>query len=141
MRKEHEEILIKDLTARLPYDVKVWVKTHHGQIIESDFLTLCNGGGYYSTLSYEGIMEDSIVKPYLRPMSSMTEEEKKDWRAKVLMSPKVVFSDKMAELYDFCNSHYLDYRKVYDEKDGKWKSMIEMGLAIEAPKDMYTDKM
>ena len=79
MTQEDKELLLRDLCARLPYDVKVWVKTHHGQIIESDFLTLCNGGGYYSTLSYEGILNDSVVKPYLRPMSSMKEEELKTY--------------------------------------------------------------
>lgn len=73
-----QKILLQDLCARLPYDVKVWVKTHHGQIIESDILTLCNGGGYYSTLTYEGILNDSVVKPYLRPLSAITEEEKNE---------------------------------------------------------------
>lgn len=134
MRKEHKEILIKDLTARLPYDVECEIRQReNASPVLHDKLT-CD--------TIKCMQEnDWCVKPYLRSMHSMTEEEKKDWRAKVLMSPKVVFSDKMAELYDFCNSHYLDYRKVYDEKDGKWKSMIEMGLAIEAPKGMYTDKM
>jgi len=150
MRKEHKEILIKDLASRLPYGVKIKFAFNKDVEKNNNLIYVSDDEQSYIHNSCLILTEDNIkyvfndwldeCKPYLRPMSSMTEEEKKDWRAKVLMSPNVVFSDKMAELYDFCNSHYLDYRKVYDEKDGKWKSMIEMGLAIEAPKNMYKFK-
>lgn len=122
MTQEEKDILLRDLCARLPYDVKVWVKTHHGQIIESDFLTLCNGGGYYSTLSYEGILNDSIVKPYLRPMDSMTEEEKEEYNIIV----DALFDTGISYLNDWLNAHHFDYR-----------GLIEKGLALPSPKGMY----
>ena len=151
MTQEDKELLLKDLCARLPYDVKVWVKTHHGQIIESDFLTLCNGGGYYSTLSYEGILNDSVVKPYLRPMDSMTEEEAKE--LSILCDIKDILSIKITdkyvvfevddgvcsietktiwyneivssiEIFDWLNKNHFDYR-----------NLIPMDLAIAVTKE------
>ena len=58
------------------------------------------------------------IKPYLRPMSSMTEEEKKE---------QYKFSAfNNVELFDWLNVHHFDYR-----------GLIEKGLALEAPKEMY----
>ena len=125
MTQEEQKILLQDLCARLPYDVKVWVKTHHGQIIESDILTLCNGGGYYSTLTYEGILNDSVVKPYLRPMSNMTEEERKEHNLHRL-SKWSTYAEYCANVIDWLHAHHFDYR-----------GLIEKGLALEAPKGMY----
>lgn len=59
------------------------------------------------------------VKPYLRPMASMTDEELYEWQHTWIM-------DNTIEKYDWLNSHHFDYR-----------GLIELGLAIEAPKDMY----
>jgi len=127
MTQEEQKILLQDLCARLPHDVNVWVKTHHGQIIESDILTLCNGGGYYSTLTYEGIMNDSVVKPYLRPFSEMTEEEKKEYKD-LLYCVKYADDTVLAVnmLTDWLNAHHFDYR-----------GLIPMGLALKAPEGMY----
>jgi hypothetical protein len=146
-----QKILLQDLCARLPYDVKVWVKTHHGQIIESDILTLCNGGGYYSTLTYEGILNDSVVKPYLRPLSAITEEEKFElqkafnikssiigeygissdnaWWAKGRKEPlgfDTIRYTSFCGVTDYLNSIHVDYR-----------GLIPMGLALKAPEGMY----
>lgn len=139
MEENLKQLLLRDLCARLPYDVKVWVKTHHGQIIESDFLTLCNGGGYYSTLSYEGILNDSIVKPYLRQMYSMTEEERKEYYSTQSKYTHRIYPDSAdfsehteyswtAKTIDWLNAHHFDYR-----------GLIPEGLAIEASKDMYNE--
>ena len=65
--------------------------------------------------------EYSIVKPYLRSMSSMTEEEKDeydktfDWDYAIQGTP-----------FDWLNAHHFDHR-----------GLIEKGLAIEASEDMY----
>lgn len=131
MRKEYKEILFKDLSTRLPYGVECEIRQReNASPVLHDKLTC----GTIKCMQEN----DWCIKPFLRSMSKMTEEEKKDWRAKVLMSPKVVFSDKIPDLYEFCNAHHLDYRKVYDEEERKWKSMIEMGLALEAPERMYS---
>ena len=72
------------------------------------------------------------VKPYLRPMSSMTEEERNeyfDFRNQELQRvalAEVGRESTIAEISDWLNAHHFDYR-----------GLIPMGLALEAPKDMY----
>ena len=131
MKQEDKELLLKDLCARLPYLVKglyQWKgnvpfdRELDGRLYDELYLSL------YST-------EDSSFKPYLRPMLSMTEEEKKEFdevikscNNKVFTCPeqerRYIFFD--AEQEDFMNAHHFDYR-----------GLIEKGLALEATEDMY----
>ena len=123
MEKEDKEILLRDLCARLPYGVKV--KTPNDDEVYTLLSLNPNKGIAVIGMPFDDVFATSKVKvedikPYLRPMLSITEEEKKNWRRKALMSPKTVFSDEMDMLYDFFNAHHLDYR-----------DLIPMGLAIE----------
>lgn len=66
------------------------------------------------------------AKPYLRPMSSMTDEEKREYYT--------VYDSSLADgtLYkviDWLNLHHIDYR-----------GLIDNGLALEAPEGMYIIK-
>ena len=116
MKQEEKQLLLKDLCARLPYGVYVgiysWQKDSPKLLVEcvpgyvGEEVVLKNLAGRHS------IKE---VKPYLRPMSSMTEEEVKEED-----------NTKMKFLQDFYNSHHFDYR-----------GLIPMGLALEAPEGMY----
>ena len=90
MTQEEKDLLLKDLCARLPYGVKAWYKYFppiNG--ITSKFVTSIkiadnevalshkfNKEGYYEPIEEGG---EIIIKPYLRPMSSMTEEEQKEF--------------------------------------------------------------
>ena len=72
MKQEDKELLLKDLNTRLPYGVK----------IELTWWVMGEGIGINTTLGPECIEEllndedgNTEIKPYLRPMSSMTEEE------------------------------------------------------------------
>ena len=59
-----------------------------------------------------------ILEPYLRPMSSMSEEEYQEFGYDVLRyTPRE---------FDWLNAHHFDYR-----------GLIEKGLALEAPEGMY----
>jgi len=130
MTQEEKQLLLKDLCARLPYNVicKLSVKDVNVSIT----VQLDLGGLEHFIV---GTMD---VLPYLRPMSSMTDEEKKklkeisdeyldQWMS--ANDPSVRWkldannSSKRAEFY---NSHYLD-----------WNGLIEKSLALEAPADMY----
>lgn len=123
MTQEEKELLFKDLSARLPY--KPWVRFRENYETNPNFKG-CQSQLRLYHLEYIVKDMDITLKPYLRPISSMTKEERKEWSGKVLMSPDTVFSDKMDVLYDFCNSRHLDYR-----------GLIEKGLALEAPEGMY----
>lgn len=78
MKPEDRELLLKDLCARLPYGVKFkWCDNFH----TDDYFTLIgiNGG----QITGRDVNQDDClffwgqdkIKPYLRPMSSMSEEE------------------------------------------------------------------
>ena len=146
MTQEDKKILLKDLCARLPYKVKVEA------IPYVDPQILCSIDPIRKEFrldfgEYNWVGEEySIVKPYLRPMSSMTEEELKELNSKhgsiayfFIQEPpyyhglQAQHSDigsielsEFSEIYDWLNAHHIDHR---------W--LIEKGLALEAPEEMY----
>ena len=119
-----KELLLKDLCGRLPY-LENWVR-YDGK----DYVVTGYGHGRVSLLSSmfsSGVGPCPLVeevKPYLRPMSSMTEEEIIEWNIMV---------DNCNEPFDFC---FVDYcnRKHFD-----YRGLIEKGLALEAPEGMYKE--
>jgi len=147
MTQEEKQLLLKDLCARLPYGVKVentsfsepQVHTLFGRVSDEKFLMLETyksvGGEDYRTVTddvhYTGYLES--IKPYLRPMSSMTEEEKKEfeslgWRVDEL-DDNLPWNHNAYNVFDgvdWLNKKMFDYR-----------GLIPMGLALEAPKNMY----
>ena len=135
IQKENQLLLI-DLCARLPYDPIVYV--------DENLPRLKLGA---ATRVWEYIAVDKPCKPYLRPMSSMTEEEavevdsmgfaywttmiNNDLRSRGPMSllDAIITHHKMVKLIDWLNAHHFDYR-----------GLIDKGLAIEAPEGMYKIK-
>lgn len=71
MKQEDKELLIKDLCARLPYGVKARVYNHWSDDIQDETITIENLHQLIKTFSIEDI------KPYLFPLSSISEEQKK----------------------------------------------------------------
>lgn len=87
MTPEEKDLLIKDLSCRLPYGVKVHAKyTELGETVEIDgIVKMIDADGvvgieviYDTSSSFIGVDIDD-VKPYLFPMSSMTEEQDKEF--------------------------------------------------------------
>lgn len=128
MTQEEKQLLLKDLCGRLPYGVKVdhfgVVRELLGVIPPSEIVMV----GYDINDYEDSVIED--IKPYLRPMSSMTEEEKKELD-ECYGSEESTISDTEAatKLLDFYNLNHFDYR-----------GLIEKGLALEAPEDMYKEE-
>lgn len=121
MKKEERQLLLKDLSARLPYNPMV----HIHDLNTTDY------DSYLYADDLDSMMAYSItLKPYLRPMSSMTEEEYDqlyiDSRVKEDSDDILDALANDIDAIDWLNAHHLDYR-----------GLIPMGLAIEAPKDMY----
>lgn len=118
MTQEERKLLLKDLCARLPYGIKFHVES--GSYNTDDTLTeICLPLNCVNTH-----FPTQSIKPYLRPMSSMTEEEKKEYNSIVYNAISPFYREA-----DFYNSHHLDYR-----------GLIEKGLALEAPEGMYEAK-
>ncbi len=119
MKQEYKELLLKDLCARLPYGVKIHKVLYGATTLnERDIDSFRKG------------IEDILI-PYLRPRSSMTEEEKKKLGR---ISCEGNIEHKYGIFYrsqDYLNSIHVAYRTI----DGK--DMFELGLALEAPEGMY----
>ena len=135
-QEEKKEILLKDLCARLPYFTKVQIKN---EIVVLD--SICDDDGYHFNFigdDREGVNIEN-VKPYLFPLSSMTEEQKEElffkyihndiyfddftdyFLAGELWHDIHVSMDVLPELINWLNKNHLDYR-----------GLIPMGLAIDA---------
>lgn len=127
MTQEEKQLLLKDLGARFQYKPHCCVFKLNGDIKENDDVLYGVIGDNVMTLKSdkdECLMYYQI-KPYLRPMSSMTEEEKEEEGE--LWDIVTKTRNDLHYLYtDFLLSHHLDYR-----------GLIEKGLALEATKDMY----
>lgn len=126
MTQEEKSLLLKAICAGLPYGIKCTTK-----------LT-----GYNDVYVIQGVYEDNVfidcpvyeegdnewmiesIILFLRPMSSMTEEECEYYDG---IRRYLVRDDW--EVVDWLNEHHFDYR-----------GLIEKGLALEAPKDMYNTK-
>lgn len=122
MTQEDRELLLKDLCARLPYGVVVRVEGEkYFNETKEPYITSLSLNNYI--LDYN----DVTIIPFLRPMSSMTEEEKQKYYDLTHQEDDDVWAkclfDKMV---DFCNERHLDFR-----------GLIPMGLALEAPENMY----
>lgn len=134
MTQEKEDLLLKDLCARLPYGVVLKVdyiindETTYGEDVPAtcdDKLLRINLDEF--SVYTEWLMEYSgigYIKPYLRPMFSMTEEEKKEY--KTLLSERRLYGSLGIKIIDWLNAHHFDYH-----------GLIEKGLALEAPEGMY----
>lgn len=122
MTKEERELVYKELCTRLPYRTIVSVYSHQFNDGSLELLTP-------EHLKVSAIDEFLEIKPYLHPMSSMTEEEYENFRKTFKWSEQ--FDEPIfewtCESYDWLNAHHFDYR-----------GLITMGLALEAPEDMYS---
>ena len=141
MTQKEKQLLLKDLCGRLPYHVRVKVWLKDGTTEEGFFDFEHNYGDVMMDFFFYDKLKD--LKPYLRPMSSMTEEESaelsniiSEWFDKELFylteEPFLEYAlsrinhSISPKLFDWLNKNMFDYR-----------GLIPMGLALEAPKDMY----
>ena len=125
---------MKDLSARLPYEVIVNIEysKEHGS---SYRLRVCSEGDLKLNTDLLGlfIQEEIYLKPYLRPMSSMTEEEIKELSE--IDMKRIIFSSR--HLTWHLDGEVIDYlnKKMFD-----WRGLIHHNLALKAPKEMYNLK-
>ena len=166
MIQKDKELLLKDLGARLSYRVKgiVYAEVTNGEYdingdmiffdtkfnVELDSINTSTEEihvvaiGNEDTVSFIEEQQENgkpyIIdefKPYLRPMSSMTEEEKNEWVSLMRKEYREQYPYSAVdssyyeyfptiESFDYLNSHHFDMR-----------NLIEKKLALEAPEDMY----
>lgn len=123
MTKENKELLIKDLCARLSYDVIVdyahnAFDVHNGYYMKHESKCILSCYLLDVFISPRQNEEGEYIKPYLFPLSSMTEEEKLMYEGLMIGTDNISY---MLDVIDWLNSHHFDYR-----------GLIEKGLAIDA---------
>ena len=132
MIKEDKQLLLKDLCARLPYGVQIHYHWSVGDNVidedrEIDFSDV-------ETLKYtieEPQKPSELITisfmPYLRPISSMTVKEMREFLFSIKSGECKGFP-LTVDKQDWLNEHHFDYR-----------GLIPMGLALEAPEGMYKE--
>lgn len=160
MTQEEKQLLLKDLCARLSYrtfaqwhhkalnefrDVKIMKISTYGKNIDDYYINvLCQPE---PGVDYEASIVD--IKPYLRPMSSMTEEEfeklKEYSGLKYEQLDLASYQNGTYKCLDFYLSEVPSYVVILvfdwlNEHHFDYRGLISMGLALEAPDDMYKIK-
>lgn len=163
MTQEEKELLLRDLCARLPYKPIVHA---------NDGLSLYGKGSDYTLLGINankhivllGLLFDDVyathkeyldnVKPYLRPMSDITEEELDELKA-LFSKTDIAWKDNAKITCDKVNGIAIGglergncvpmlvccmFTDFCYQKHIDCNNLIEKGLAIEAPKKMYNNK-
>ena len=123
MTQEDKDLLLKDLCARLDTNLvcSIYRTDDYGVGYRDEILHgYCKGDIWYEFYFGEdcGICIDNVskIKPYLFPLSSMTEEQKMDLTKFVANG---IYNENI--VYDWYNKNYFDYR-----------GLIEKGLALDA---------
>ena len=119
MTKEEKDLLLIDLCARLPYGVII-------NCNEEDEMLFTIAERGFLGVNDRFLLEE--CKPYLRPMTSMTEEEKRN------IEHYLVLFKNGVELYD---EGIIFITNIYNKNHLDYRDLISKGLALEAPSDMY----
>ena len=136
MNTEDKELLLDDLCARLPYGVMLSIT--HDKYTDETFNARISTIDYCGEIKvrhgfeeYEQVYSLEQVKPYLFPLSSMSEEQKQEYSYIVnYISPddtdnwkegEFVYVEQMSQLMHFFYRNHLDFR-----------GLIEQGLANDA---------
>ena len=151
MEEDRRKLLTADLAARIPYGVKCkidilgfaeWNPDYKKKLDAAErvrpsliqemidredilYAMPCHDRFWFYRFEDHnyGVPVD-FIKPYLRPFSSITKKEEKDLIMRMWSTSDG--KSRVGEYFDYCNAHHIDYH-----------NMIDIGLALEAPKDMY----
>lgn len=124
MTQEEKEILLIDLCGRIPYNTRL-------KAIDSpdiDFYLYCMSSTDIVAKTAKGgaiCMSIEGFKPYLFPMSSMTDEQKKhlkiicDWNEEDVQSILVLYHEQFvmkSDVIDWFNKNHFDYRGLISKE-------------------------
>ena len=138
MTQENKELLLKDISARLPYGVKAYVKNWSNfktyedvYVVKSTFPSLNEVPVQSETGSLDVLIGyyDYEFKPYLFPMSYIDDNEKlfAEYITTLTYDSNTHSAVPTIKTFDFYNKYHIDYR-----------GLIEKGLALDATgKNIY----
>lgn len=139
MTQNDKDLLLKDLCARMPYGVKVKfivndiiaIEKNITYVIDGEYSYITDGKSYLTLDIIKALFNNDLdeIKPYLSPLSSMTEEQQKEYR-KVCDLDMTILENRpmkgepfpaMFNSQDWLDAHHFDYR-----------GLIPLGLANDA---------
>lgn len=127
MTQEDKELLLKDLCARLPYGLKVKCEKYSFPV------TILYGGNIDEVKFKEtgGIENICTIKPYLFPLSSMTDKQKNEYNRLLIDVPtyQYEYGDIVTVIESYDNWRSIDYLNA---NHFDYRYLIEYGLAIDA---------
>ena len=125
MTQEQKDLLLKDISARLPYEVKISV---NDKVETLEGISILENSMEYGSFLVSDIEE---VKPYLFPISSITIEQEKELSKLGVSYCEYALHDDIRGLgimvedayifFEYCYKHHIDFL-----------GLIKMGLAIDA---------
>lgn len=135
MKQDNKELLLQDLCARLPYGVMI----HLDDFPDAILMGINNGVAMLDDATHDPIHDApwniEYIKPYLFPISSMTEEQREEFlniqteERQILLNALIEYKsgkyDKIPIIapykqIEWLNKNHFDYR-----------GLIERGLAID----------
>lgn len=131
MTQENQELLLKDLCGRILYGVKCQVYNFSSPYILSGIipsrLFWVYQELYFKELDYKeynGFVDIKHCKPYLFPMSSMTDEQKEEY---CQLQQKIIYNSK-----GFVNTDIMNYINWCYKNHIDVNGLIPLDLAIDA---------
>jgi hypothetical protein len=117
---EREELLLKDLSARLPYKTLISI---NGEKYRMEEIRNALIGIDTYKITIDGCdIECTDIKPYLFPLSSMTERQKKEYYLICsALKLDIAENEAAASLVDWYHKNHFD-----------WRGLIPKDLAIDA---------
>ena len=152
MTKEEKDLLIQDLCGRLPYGVKIELTNswsyHHENIAKKGDITIDTLRGFsgkYFTINHDNPLdwdwsdseiEVEDIKPYLFPMSSMTEEQEEELKNMYysLVNGMFYYTERIFDRVPFSKMKYFPYQveEFFNKNHIDYRGLIPKGLAKDA---------
>lgn len=150
-REKEKELLLNVLRDGLPYGLQLQITDINGFTFNGELRVLSKNWcrlHIADPVKRAKVKNETIplnyiyIKPYLKPMSSITESERfeveqiigydvevrDDFLSLFSSSFKRLYYAELLAVFDWLNKHHFDYR-----------GLISLGLAIKAPEGMYND--
>ena len=124
MTQEDKELLLKDLCARLPYGIIVGTDKGKGHACDINLTIFGTEIGVNINPTVRDTFSINDVKPYLLPLSSMTDAEKEEYcqlQQRVIYNSKGPVNEDVTKYINWCYKKHLDIN-----------NLIPIGLAIDA---------
>ena len=123
MTQKDKELLFRDFCARIPYNVKCYNSKYRPDLAE-EIICITVNYNYPCVQLGTYLYKLEQVKPYLFPLSNMTEEEKEEYcqlQQRIIYNSKGVVNEDVTKYINYCYKKHLDIN-----------NLIPMGLAIDA---------